>query len=194
MRSEAFLCHLSCNRGALISLALDRIILLETIISWMGHVSWLQCDQNGHPQLTQFWALWSLSMSPIEWERCTNTIIMGVTADDSTQNNIFLVCLMITIYSHNDHPTQQWKTIFVLWSKEGTDPQWGLTRAHPSMETIYSTKPWFRLLRQQYGWVGTYLTSPTLELEIGNFFGVLDSTQNDPVSSEIFVKTLKWRE
>ena len=82
-------------------------------------------------------------------------------------------------------PTQQWKTRFVLWSKEGTDPHWGLTRAHPSMETIYSTKHRFRLLRQQYGWVGTYLTSPTLELEIGNFFGVFNSTQNDPVQCQV---------
>ena len=92
---------------------------------------------------------------------------------------------MITKYSHNGQPYTAMKTRFVLWSKEGTDPQWGLTRAHPSMETIYSTKPRFGLLRQQYGWVGTYLTSPTLELEIGNFFGVFNSTQNDPVQCQV---------
>ena len=110
---------------------LEGIILLETIISWMGHVSWLQCDHKSqwYPQLTQFWALWSLSMWPIKQEMCTNTNIMGVTEDDSTQNNIFLVCIMITIYSHNDQPCTAMKDQVCSLKQRGDRPSMGIDKS-----------------------------------------------------------------
>ena len=97
----------------------------------MGHVSWLQCDHKSqwHPQLTQFWALWSLSMSPIEQERCTNTNIMGVTEDGLTKNNILSACLMITIYSHNGQPCTVMKDQICSLKQRGDRPSMGIDKS-----------------------------------------------------------------
>ena len=60
---------------------------------------------------------------------CTNTNIMGVTEDDSTQNNIFVVCIMITIYSHNDQPYTAMKDQICSLKQRGDRTSMGIDKS-----------------------------------------------------------------
>ena len=118
VRSEACLCHLSCNRGALISTVLQQITLLETIYperakyhdyiissQCLSSINSIPCVlklvvvlQQRYTNVSQFprpICYWKWGGEPVY------TNIKGVKADDSTWNNNLLSgpCIISTMWS-----------------------------------------------------------------------------------------------